>query len=88
MGVSRRVLAIKTLKELSDLDGYLWFGCYDCRSSEFVSALNMIGNKEPGMMLDGLNVTCPKCKRALKCVPMITPYDWVLAKLIQRELPF
>ena len=87
MGVSRRILAITKLKDLADLDGYLLYGCYDCKGSDFVSALGLLGKHGPDTKLCDLIIRCPKCKRALSGTPLVTPYDWVVAKLLQRELP-
>lgn len=86
MSVFKDTLAITTLQQLYELDGFLLVACYRCEKSEFISAIALQEGHKEDTPLRKMSAPCPHCHEVMRVIPMITPYDWVVAKLMQREL--
>ena len=86
MSVFKDTLAISTLTQLNELDGFLLLACYRCERSEFISAIALHEGQGSDTPLTKMSSRCPHCHELIRVIPMITPYDWVVAKLMQREL--
>jgi hypothetical protein len=88
MGYARKTLGLKTVQELASVEGFFLWGCPYCDTSHIVQAVDLRNDGKGNMPLADVRFQCRRCTRWESVVmPCLIPYDWVLSKLVQRELP-
>ena len=88
MGYSRKTLGLKTVSELANVDGFFLWGCSYCETSHIVPAVDLRNDGKGSLPLADVRFQCRRCTRWESVVmPCLIPYDWVISKLVQRELP-
>ena len=88
MGYARKNLGLKTVNELTNVDGFFLSDCPYCETTHIVQAIQLRNEGKGRLALEDVRFQCKRCTRWESVVmPCMVVYDWAIRKLVQRELP-